>query len=368
LTDKKVVIDSPTAQIHSGPDPDYPVVRAASKGEKFKASGKSGDWYQVELSEGERGWVSERDAHSDQIKEAYAEVGVNLRKGPGLNYEVIEPLKAGESVRVAGKAGAWYRITESDGGEGWVWSGAFSESERKAVESKSPPSGRASVQAPSLREEASLDSREVAKLRPGDKLEVLDRAGNWYKLKTPSGREGWAWGDARVQDDLGGWKEPIVSSSVSDGEALVLFNVAIDFYNQEAYKLAKGNFLKLVEEYPRSSQAAEAFEYLSGIDDKIKGQEIDSLIAKLDPELMKLSVGHVVHVSLMGEVFVDLGSDHGIKKGERLRVMRKGTEAELSVIRINQVHSGKLSSGTVVAGARASQLGKGDIVKKIEGS
>ena len=373
LDDMKVVISSSLAAIHSGPDPDYATIAEASKGDKFKALGRTGDWYRIDipdkegLSKAKGGWVSERDVQVDRIKETYAQVGINLRKGPGLDYDVVSPLRVDEGVEVTGKAGSWYKVAGPDGKEGWVWRGNFSEGERKSIESKSPPSGRTRVQSPALREEASLDSPEVAKLKPGEGIDIIDTSGNWYKVKTSYGEEGWAWGDARTQNELGEWKDK-KSSTAADNDARVIFDTARDFYNQEAYKLAKGNFIKLVQEYPRSSHTSEAFEFLSGIDDKIKSQEIDSLIAKLDPSLMQMSIGHIVHVSLSGEVFVDLGSDHGIEEGKELKVLRKGTEDELSVIKINQVHSGKLSSGKVVTGVGAGELGKGDIVKKTEGS
>ena len=50
---------------------------------------------------------------------AYATGEVNVRRGPGTGYGVVDQLYRGESVDVDGCRGGWCRITHS-GPDGWV--------------------------------------------------------------------------------------------------------------------------------------------------------------------------------------------------------------------------------------------------------
>ncbi|MCZ6877537.1 MAG: SH3 domain-containing protein [Acidobacteria bacterium] len=42
-----------------------------------------------------------------------------------------------------------------------------------------------------IRQAASTSSRIISTVKRGDKLEVLDKTGSWYQIKTESGRTGW---------------------------------------------------------------------------------------------------------------------------------------------------------------------------------
>ncbi len=56
---------------------------------------------------------------------ARAESSVNVRSGPGTQYDVVGQLDPGERVNVSGSAGGWSRI-----GGGWVSSNYLSASAR----------------------------------------------------------------------------------------------------------------------------------------------------------------------------------------------------------------------------------------------
>ena len=42
-----------------------------------------------------------------------------------------------------------------------------------------------------LREEASIKSKVIGRLKKGEKLEILGQSGNWFRVKSPSGLTGW---------------------------------------------------------------------------------------------------------------------------------------------------------------------------------
>ena len=42
-----------------------------------------------------------------------------------------------------------------------------------------------------IRQGASTSSRIISTVKRGDKLEVIEKTGSWYQIKTESGRTGW---------------------------------------------------------------------------------------------------------------------------------------------------------------------------------
>lgn len=76
---------------------------------------------------------------SGSVQYVQALTDVNIRKGPGLNYGVIEILRAGQTAKVTGKSadGNWWRVICPDGtiGECYVTAGS------KYTQPANPPGG-----------------------------------------------------------------------------------------------------------------------------------------------------------------------------------------------------------------------------------
>lgn len=118
--------------VRTGPSTGYPVMHYLWKGNRVRLIGSSGSWYQIQLSDGRRGWVSKNYMTdiipgADQTLDTYGVVTaskLNVRFGPSTDYAIIHLLWNGNRVKVTGKTGSWYQIRLTDGRTGWV-SGAY---------------------------------------------------------------------------------------------------------------------------------------------------------------------------------------------------------------------------------------------------
>ncbi|WP_141502810.1 stage II sporulation protein P [Paenibacillus luteus] len=132
--------------LRKGPGLDYDIVARAKAGDSFPIVSSKGDWYQVSLSGGSTAYVanwvvetvgassgqtssnngqkpdSGKPSGSNQDKEVIVNIvdTTNLRKGPGLDYEIVTKARAGESFPVVSIKGDWYQVSLPSGGTAYV--------------------------------------------------------------------------------------------------------------------------------------------------------------------------------------------------------------------------------------------------------
>jgi hypothetical protein len=86
------------------------------------------------MSSGEEDYLQGREVTSSKV---------NLRSGPGMEYQVIAKVTKGKSLDVVEKKGDWLRIRWKGGREGWI--------HEKLVKATSPSTIRVSVDRENLR-------------------------------------------------------------------------------------------------------------------------------------------------------------------------------------------------------------------------
>lgn len=113
--------------IRSGPGTNYASLGKVNKGDKLFSIGKSDNWYQVEYGNG-----------TGYIIEDYVTVGsggfytavdsgtlsvngndVNIRSGPGTEYQSIGMVSRGTTLTITGKSDNWYQVSYN-GGTGYI--------------------------------------------------------------------------------------------------------------------------------------------------------------------------------------------------------------------------------------------------------
>jgi len=136
--------------VRSGPGEEYNRIGGATEGEEFDITGKSedGDWWQIDF-DGEIGWIyapfvtatnaenvsvvgdsmsetptSETETVAPETEGATVTVlgDMNVRGGPGTDYDRLGGATEGEVFEVSGKSpdGEWWRI-DFDGQPGWIY-------------------------------------------------------------------------------------------------------------------------------------------------------------------------------------------------------------------------------------------------------
>lgn len=107
------------------------VVGKVAKGEKYKLLKEKNNWYQIKLSNGEKGWIAgwyvqktvtaaahENNSSNENITVLYN--GTNIRSNANTGSSVIKRASTGESFPVTNKNGDWYEVELADGSTGFV--------------------------------------------------------------------------------------------------------------------------------------------------------------------------------------------------------------------------------------------------------
>jgi len=116
---ERLAVSAAEANIRSGPGTDHNVIWKVEKYFPILVIEKSGDWYQFEDFEGDRGWV-----HQSLVSKISAVItnndACNIRSGPGTSNQIIFTVEKGIPFRVLESEGSWIHIEHADGDKGWI--------------------------------------------------------------------------------------------------------------------------------------------------------------------------------------------------------------------------------------------------------
>ena len=118
---------------------------------------------------------------------------LNLRTGPGSNFEIVRRMAHGSHVDVLETKGSWSRIHHQvSGAEGWAF--------RKYLANEKSSSTLRRVHSPNdgylnLRSGPGSDFKILRRMYHGDQVDALERNGNWVRVyHHNTGAKGWAFG------------------------------------------------------------------------------------------------------------------------------------------------------------------------------
>ncbi|WP_169726449.1 SH3 domain-containing protein [Desulfotruncus alcoholivorax] len=233
IPDKSVsyaVVKNDTLNVRNGPGTTYNIVKQVKAGDKLEVVSNSNNWYKVKLPDGNTGWVAGwlvtinntvTQAPAQQpaqqtvqqnpkqqptiIKQATLTASnVNVREGPGTSYKAIAKLNNGGKYNVLGINGQWLKISLPGGKSGWIagWLASVT------VIPANPPATTQQPQQPQKPQQKSMLAvvngnmvnvrggpgtahDVVSQVSRGQRLGVLERSGDWYKVKLDGGIVGW---------------------------------------------------------------------------------------------------------------------------------------------------------------------------------
>ena len=107
---------------------------------------------------------------------------VNVRSGPGTNYQVSMELFAGYPLKVASTQGDWLKVVDFENDSGWIHNSLVNPGNSVIV------NGNKSV---NMRSEPNTKSSVIATVDRGVVMTKLESQGKWLKLKHSSGLIGW---------------------------------------------------------------------------------------------------------------------------------------------------------------------------------
>lgn len=126
---------------------------------------------------------------------------VNIRTGPGTDYDRVTQVDRGTSVKILGEDSDWFQVELPAGDSGWIagWLVDFGEtspgdSGLRGVYSMPEGAARtALVMKPSVnvRSAPGVQFPVVSRVTLGQQLTVTGEQNNWYGVRLPDGSSGW---------------------------------------------------------------------------------------------------------------------------------------------------------------------------------
>jgi len=107
---------------------------------------------------------------------------VNVRSGPGTNYQVSMELFAGYPLKVVSTQGDWLKVVDFENDSGWIHKSLVEPGNTVII------NGEKSV---NMRAEPTTNANILATVDRGVVMTKLESKGKWLKLKHSSGLIGW---------------------------------------------------------------------------------------------------------------------------------------------------------------------------------
>ncbi|MPQ43380.1 SH3 domain-containing protein [Clostridium tarantellae] len=211
---------STSLNVRSGASINNSITSSLRNNEKIYINYEENGWYNITFGKNEKGFVkkdyvkvlknkkSVKDNNTSPKIEKNNKKGIvvvssslNLRKGPGINYSVINYLPNNKEVEILGENENWYKI-RVNGEEGYVSmkyikviSNNSSNKETKPSNEEKPKAvneiGTVIVSSSlNVRSGAGTNYGIIDSLIRNKKVEILENTGEWYKIRF-DGKEGY---------------------------------------------------------------------------------------------------------------------------------------------------------------------------------
>lgn len=237
---KQVESNTTNLNVRSGPGQTYAVVQTINPGTRYPIVQQSGEWIQIQLNAGTKGWVANwlvkevgagqavsppstgstppttNPAGTGSQPKPPAVQGASLTLDfapyvyatPDASTPAIGQLHAGEKITVLNRQNGWIQFPY-DGVNAWLSTDQTNPdtgqptlpengngSTQPQTGQPSSPSQTATVKTDglNLRSEPNTTSAIQATLSAGSNLTVLEKQGDWYRINTAAGKTGWVAG------------------------------------------------------------------------------------------------------------------------------------------------------------------------------
>jgi len=106
---------------------------------------------------------------------------INMRSGPGTNFESQWLLGRGYPLQVVGKKGRWLQVRDFESDKGWVYAPLVDKTGHFVVK----------VKVANIRSKPSTGASIAGRALYGDVLRTVERRKGWVKVQHEGGTKGW---------------------------------------------------------------------------------------------------------------------------------------------------------------------------------
>jgi SH3-like domain-containing protein len=114
-----VRVTAEAVNVRKSPARSAEALRQAFEDDPLRVLATRGAWLKVRDFEGREGWIYAGLTDGRATVIVTARVA-NVRSGPGTGHAVTHTAERGVAFRVTGTQGSWVRVTHADGAQGWV--------------------------------------------------------------------------------------------------------------------------------------------------------------------------------------------------------------------------------------------------------
>jgi SH3-like domain-containing protein len=107
--------------------------------------------------------------------------GVNIRSGPSTKSNVVWQVFESFPLKVLKREGKWVSVVDFEGDKGWIYESLTTSKKTVIV----------NVETANMRSGSSTSDSIVASVKKGVVFEVLERNGDWMKLRYKNEITGW---------------------------------------------------------------------------------------------------------------------------------------------------------------------------------
>lgn len=208
--------------MRSGPSKSSASIQVLAPGTTVYVISRSGNWVQIQLSDGTKGWVNAKyisgTASSTTVsignptaparsarpatpgKRPYITVkatGLNVRSAPSTSATVVASAYKGQKLTILGYSNGWYKVRMPDGTIGWVTStyvAAHRPARRTTGTSQTAAPSHTTAAALNVRSGPSLSDSVVTVIPVGGSYQILGWSNGWARVRLPNGSIGWVSG------------------------------------------------------------------------------------------------------------------------------------------------------------------------------
>nr|WP_295969643.1 N-acetylmuramoyl-L-alanine amidase [uncultured Bacillus sp.] len=203
-----VKVETDGLNVRSGPSLQHELITTLNKGSLYPVIQKDKDWIEIDLGDGDKGWVADylvtiqketTDLPHHTVKQETAHTGtitadaVNIRTDPALTADIIGKLNTGADVEVLSTSDSWIKIQVADR-TGWV-STKYVEvdvnGESAANETSSEKLTDTSViilhNGTNIRKAPNTQALIIERANKGDRYEAVQLTDEWYEIKLSEG-------------------------------------------------------------------------------------------------------------------------------------------------------------------------------------
>jgi SH3-like domain-containing protein len=119
---ERLSVESDRLNVRSGPGTQYEVLWQAEKNYPVEVVEEKGNWIHFKDFEGYEGW-GYKPLLGKKKTVVVKVYKANVRKGPGTQNPIVFTAEKGTPFEVTDMENDWYRIRHSDGDFGWISSG-----------------------------------------------------------------------------------------------------------------------------------------------------------------------------------------------------------------------------------------------------